>query len=85
MRFRKFGKDIIASIRRYIEVKRELLEKENEIFEREKEKRALQAIHELELSIQRLEGLLPHIEEDLEYWLSEEDLHDFGFFYSSQS
>ncbi|RME87063.1 MAG: hypothetical protein D6785_02470 [Planctomycetota bacterium] len=83
MKFRKTGKEILDCIQRYVEVKKDQLKRENEIFEREKEKRALQAIHELQIDIRRLENLLPHIESDLEYWLTEDDLQDFGFFYQA--
>ena len=83
MKFRKTGKDIMETLQKYIQIKKDHLKRENDIFEREKEKRALQAIHELQISISRIENLLPHIEEGLEYWLTEDDLQDFGFFYSN--
>ena len=81
MKFRKSGKTIRETIEKYIQFKQEQLKKENEIFEREKEKRALQAIYELQADIRRLESLLPHIEDELDYWITEEDLRDFGFFH----
>jgi hypothetical protein len=79
MTFKKTGTEVLEALKAQTAKYEEALQEASARFEKEKMKKDLQTIREMEHEITRFERIIKHTDENLAYELTEQDLIDFGF------